>query len=321
MKKVLAIALALAMVFCLVACGGGKKEEPATYQFGLGVSNSVTPKSATAEADGSAQLNATYAIILVDKDGKIAKCEFDVAQETVTVDAKGATTFNEIPTKRERQYDYGMQKASPIGKDWFEQADHLAEKLIGLTKDEALAKLAVDDQQHATDADILAGCTIHINDFVEAIKNAFDHLEDAGAAVDIQLATSINNTPKDGESYQFNIYVGGSAKDAEGKLTAVQIDCSQITFTLDGAGTVTAPEDLRSKYNKAEDYGMKKASAIGKEWYEQTEFLGEHMEGKTVDEIKAMPVAEGKATDADVLAGFSMGHIDDFITAVVKAWQ
>jgi hypothetical protein len=319
MKKVLAIALALAMVICLAACGGGKKE-PETFQFGLGVSNSVTATSATADAAGNAQVDATYAIILVDKDGKIAKCEFDVAQEKAAIDATGVATFNELPTKREREYDYGMTKASPIGKDWFEQADYLAEKLIGLTKDEALAKMAVDDQAHATDADVYAGCTIHITDFVEALKNAFDHLEDAGAATDIQLAVSINNTPKDGESYQYNIYVGGSAKDADGKLTAVQIDCSQITFKLDGAGTVTAPEDLRSKFNKAEDYNMKKASAIGKEWYEQTEFLGEYMEGKTVDEIKAMPVAEGKATDADVLAGFSMGHIDDFIACVVKAW-
>ncbi len=319
MKKVLAIALAMVMVFCLAACGGGKKE-PETFQFGLGVSNATTATSATADAAGNAQVDATYAIILVDKDGKIVKCEFDVSQQKAAIDAKGVATFNEIPTKRDRGYDYGMTKASPIGKDWFEQADHLASVLVGLNREEALAKMAFDDQAHATDADVLAGFTIHIPDFVDALANAFDHLEDAGAAVDIQLGTAINNTPKDGVSYQYNIYVGGSAKDADGKLTAVQIDCSQITFTVDAAGAVTAPEDVRSKYNKGYDYGMTKASAIGKEWFEQTEFLGESMEGKTVDEIKAMPVAEGKSTDADVLAGFSMGHIDDFIKAVVSAW-
>ena len=306
------------MVLGLAACGA--KKEPETFQFGLGVSNSVTAKSATADAAGNAQLDATYAIILVDKDGKIVKCEFDVAQEKAAVDAKGAITEQPLPTKRERGYDYGMTKASPIGKDWFEQADHLASKLIGLTKDEALAKMAVDDQAHATDADILSGCTIHITDFVAALENAFEHLEDAGEAVDIQLGIAMSNSPKDGESYQYNVYVGGSAKDAAGKLTAIQIDCSQIKFTLDGAGTVTAPEDLRSKYNKKYDYGMQKSSGIGKDWFEQADHLGECLEGKTVDEIKAVKLEEGKAVDADILAGCTIGHLGDLIGAVVNAY-
>ena len=104
MKKVLAIALALAMVFCLAACGnGGQKEtEPETYQFGLGVCNDVSAKSATAESDGSAEVDPYYAIILVDKDGKIVKCEFDVAQEKATISASGAATFTEAKTKREK---------------------------------------------------------------------------------------------------------------------------------------------------------------------------------------------------------------------------
>ena len=319
MKKVLAILLALVMVLGLAACG--KKEEPKTYQFGLGVANSVSATSATAEKAGQAQVNPTYAIILVDKDGKIEKCEFDVAQETASIDTKGVATFNEIPTKRERGYDYGMTKASPIGKDWFEQADHLAAQIIGLTKDEALAKLAVDDQQHATNADVLAGCTIHINDFVDALKNAFEHLEDAGTATDIQLGVTMSTTPKDGESFQFDINVGASAKDADGKITAVQIDCSQLKFTLDAAGTVTAPADLRSKLNKQYDYGMQKASAIGKDWFEQIEHLGEYMEGKTLDEIKGISLVDGKATDADILSGCTIGHLDGIIGAVVNGWK
>ena len=320
MKKVLAIALALAMVVCLVACGGGKKE-PDTFQFGLGVANSVSASSATAEKDGQAQVNPTYAIILVDKDGKIVKCEFDVAQETAKINAAGVISFDEIPTKRERGYDYGMAKASPIGKDWFEQADHLAAQLIGLTQEEAMNKLAFDDAQHATDADVLAGCTIHINDFAAALANAFEHLEDAGTAQDIQLGVVVSTTPKDAESFQFNVYVGASAKDADGKLTAVQIDCSQLTFTLDAAGTVTAPEDLRSKYNKAYDYGMTKASGIGKDWFEQSDHLGECMEGKTVDEIKAIELVDGKATDADILSGCTIGHLGDLIGSVVNGWK
>ena len=322
MKKVLAVLLVLVMVLGLAACG--KKEEPKTYQFGLGVSNEVSATSATAEKAGTAEADPTYAIILVDKDGKIVKCEFDVAQERASVDAAGAITYTDAPTKREKGYDYGMTKASPIGKDWFEQADHLAAQIIGLTKDEAIAKIAVDPETNkSTNADVLAGCTIgHMNSFVEALVNAFDHLEDAGEATDIQLGVAISNTPKDAESFQFNIYVGASAIDANGKLTAVQIDCSQLTFTLDDKGTITAPTDLRSKFNKGFDYGMTKASPIGKDWFEQSEHLGEYLEGKTVEEIKGISLDEGgKATDADILAGCTMGHLGDLIGSVVNGWK
>lgn len=321
MKKVLAILLALVMVVAMTACGGGKKE-PETFQFGLGVANSVSATAATAEKDGQVQVNPTYAIILVDKDGKIVKCEFDVAQETAKVNAAGVWSFTEAPTKREKGTDYNMAKASPIGKEWYEQADFLAEKVIGLTKDEVLTKLAYDAENHPTDADILAGCTIHINDFVDALKNAFGHLEDAGTATEIQLGVTMSTTPKDAESFQFDINVGASAKDADGKLSAVQIDCSQLKFTLGEGGAITSPADLRSKYDKGTDYGMTKASPIGKEWFEQADHLGESLEGKTVDEVKAVAIdADGKATDADILAGCTIGHLDGLIGSVVNGWK
>ena len=51
LKKVLAVVLAMVMVLGLAACG--KKEEPKTYQFGLGVANSVSATSATAFHAGS----------------------------------------------------------------------------------------------------------------------------------------------------------------------------------------------------------------------------------------------------------------------------
>lgn len=104
--------------------------------------------------------------------------------------------------------------------------------------------------------------------------------------------------------------------DADGKIVDVKIDEAQTKPDLAvDAGNVA---DLRTKLEKKEDYAMKAASPIGKEWYEQIAAFEAWAKDKTVDEIKAGVGEDGYPTDADLKAGCTM-HASGFVTAVANA--
>lgn len=107
--------------------------------------------------------------------------------------------------------------------------------------------------------------------------------------------------------------------DADGKLIDVKIDEAQTKPDLaKDSGNVT---DLRTKYEKKEDYAMKSVSAangIGKEWYEQADHFMSWAKGKTIDEIKAGVGTDGYPSDADLKAGCTI-VATGFVSAVEKA--
>lgn len=89
--------------------------------------------------------------------------------------------------------------------------------------------------------------------------------------------------------------------DADGKIVDVKLDEAQTKPDLDvNDGTV---DDLRTKLDKQEDYGMKDISPIQKEWYEQAAAFETWAVGKTAAEIRAGVGEDGKASDADLSAG------------------
>lgn len=79
----------------------------------------------------------------------------------------------DVLSKQELGDAYGMKPASGIGKEWFEQADALAAYCVGKTYDEVVAGLAMDEAGHATDADLLTGCTMKVGGFVKALEKAY----------------------------------------------------------------------------------------------------------------------------------------------------
>ena len=104
--------------------------------------------------------------------------------------------------------------------------------------------------------------------------------------------------------------------DADGKIVDVKIDEAQIKpdLTKDN-GNVT---DLRTKLAKQDDYAMRAASPIQKEWFEQVAAFEAWAKGKTADEIKAGVDAEGNPTDADLKAGCTIKS-NGFTEVVAKA--
>ena len=91
MKKLLMALFCVLTLVGLVACdddntnddntqqdGGEQTPAEATYKLGMGV-----VVSTASSKNGLAQVDATVATVVVDKDGKIVACRIDVAQNKV----------------------------------------------------------------------------------------------------------------------------------------------------------------------------------------------------------------------------------------------
>lgn len=112
------------------------------------------------------------------------------------------------------------------------------------------------------------------------------------------------------------------AINEDGTLGKVIIDVAQskVEFDKDGQLITDINELQKPKNELKEDYGMKVASSIDKEWYEQAAALAEWMEGKTIDEVKGMKVEDGKAAEAELTSAITVG-VGDYLAAVEEAYD
>lgn len=169
MKKIIAITLAALL---LAGCGAS------TVKTGLGNTISIAKsKDATAEAGGVAQVDTMMAAVTVDGAGKIVGVQIDTAQVKVGFDATGKITADKaaaLKTKRELGNDYGMKKASGIGKEWFEQVDDLQKWMVGKTSDQIknMKVKEVEGGKLTDEADINTKVTVKITDFIETVTEA-----------------------------------------------------------------------------------------------------------------------------------------------------
>ncbi|MEG0274750.1 MAG: FMN-binding protein, partial [Longicatena sp.] len=69
----------------------------------------------------------------------------------------------------------------------------------------------------------------------------------------------------------------------------------------------------KTKKELVDDYNMKQASPINKEWDEQVDFFEDYVEKNGVDKIKVN--ADGKAENDDVKSGCTIS-VDGFIAAI-----
>ena len=91
--------------------------------------------------------------------------------------------------------------------------------------------------------------------------------------------------------------------DADGKLAGVMLDELELSVSGGSTGSVTTPEDVRSKRTKGEDYPLAAASSLGKGWAEQADWFADYLTGRTPDEVKKLKTDEnGKPQDADLVS-------------------
>ncbi len=314
MKKILALVLALAMCFCVVACGNNEdvsSNEPATAEYKLGMGVSVSLDSSK---DKTAQADATVATVIMDKDGKIVAADLDCAQTKVTADAKLDEV--DLRTKKEKKEDYGMTVASPIGKEWYIQAAAFAEKMVGKTAAdiEAMTTEEKNGHQVSTDADIYAVCTMDITAFKAAFLAACkdDQAKTFTAAEGFKLGLGVSTDVSGSTAEKAQLYstFSAAAVDAEGKVLAAIVDAIQPTVAFAADGTVGDKTFKDTKRVLKEGYNMKGVSPIGKEWYEQAAAYTDKMVGKTAADIEAIETEvknnHNVAVDADIYAVCTM---------------
>lgn len=80
--------------------------------------------------------------------------------------------------------------------------------------------------------------------------------------------------------------------DHEGKIISVTFDCVEASANYINGGDVTWENNIRSKRELGSNYGLKKYSSIGKEWYEQVDALEDYCIGKTVSDVSSMQMKE-----------------------------
>ncbi len=115
--------------------------------------------------------------------------------------------------------------------------------------------------------------------------------------------------------------------DADGKIVKCDIDTVAYTANWTVAGediTNENDEDIKTKYELGTAYNM---SAYGSdvngdgkvlEWFEQVDAFCKVVEGKTIDEVKAMVVNGYQGNEEIMNAGCTIG-ITDFVMALEKA--
>lgn len=282
MKKILTTLCAVAMLAGCTA-GGSKKsstntastkeETAATVMVGTGSVTNVSNKTKEG-SDTAAQFDTTFASVVLE--GNVIKyVYFDVAQDKVTYDATGhVTSDNTASTSKKALGDkYGMKDKSSIKKEWYEQVEALEKWAVGKTVEEVLNMPTTQkDEKHTVSAD-----------------------------KDLMTGCTIGVT-----AFQ-------QALDKDGKVVFTQTDVAQNAVKFTTAGVVDGEAvAIATKGEKKDEYGMKKVSSIGKEWFEQNQAYDDWTVGKTGKEIAGMEVTtnEGGKTvtaDKDLMTGCTIG--------------
>lgn len=140
----------------------------------------------------------------------------------------------------------------------------------------------------------------------------------------LAIVTSIGKSADAGEidgTVQTDMDVAAVVVDSEGRIVDCTIDSLQTTVQFDGEGKITTDlaAEFLTKQELGEQYGLKGASSIGKEWNEQADAFAEYCIGKTAQEISGIAVTEeGQAEDEDLAASCTI-NFGGFQELVVKA--
>lgn len=349
MKKMLWIALLLTVVLFMVAgCGETPAEEApeeetptaeAITSLGLGVVTSIN-RSLDYNEDNEilamAQVDNVIVVAAFDSEGKIAGVLIDAAQTRVNFDEEMQVASDltaEIRTKKELGDDYGMRVASQIDEEWDEQILSLETWMIGKTLDEVKA-LGLTERGAPDDPDLATMVTITITDYIAALEKAYNsavpvgpgsvmiglgHTVSIGRSVGYRMVETTEILPM----AQVDVVIAGAAFDVDGGVTGILIDAAQTRVNFDAEGQVTSDRaaNYLTKKELGADYGMLRASEIGKEWYEQIAALEEWMIGKNVDQVKAMSLQESGAPDDPDLVTTVTITVTDYLAVFEEAYD
>lgn len=322
MKKFIAgLAAAALLVLPLSGCGGGKE---AKTGLAVMISNSDYEQKAPEEGkDGVLQVTAFAAGALVDNSGKVIKMQLDVVQSKFdyTAEGKVKTTADTVfKTKKDLGPEYNMKPVSGIGKEWNEQAEAFEEYVKGKTADE-IRGIAVE-KGVPTDEDLKSSVTVNVENWKEVAARAVENAKAIGAKADDKLGLGLYSTAeqtKEDSASQYNHYTVITL-DKDNKITSSVLDASIAAYGFaDGKLADDIHKEVKTKQVLKEDYGMKGASPIGKEWNEQADAFAAWTVGKTPSEVEGVAVDENNhPTDEDLKTSVTV-NVNGFQAVYAKA--
>ena len=330
-KKLLSVLLAVGMVASLTACGGAKD---ATYKLGMGVVVEDSTKT------GTAQIDATVATVVTDANGKIVSCYLDVAQTKISTEngELGDVAAVDLRTKQEKGDDYNMVAYGGAISEWYAQADFFAQQVIGMTGDEVAAIETVAKDEHHTvakDEKILAGCTMDITAFQEAIAKACkdEYAKEftaksfklgLGTVTSVDASSASASADADGAANMYS-HFAAVAVDENGKILADLIDAIQPKISFNTAGEESAFNFTDTKKYLKFDYNMVAYGNSVGEWFEETKAFEDYIVGKDAAGVTGMPTVVNESghhvvteADADLLASCTIS-VDTFQESIAKA--
>ncbi|HZK58027.1 MAG TPA: hypothetical protein VFD17_06935 [Clostridia bacterium] len=321
--------------------GDGLPQDRDIVKMGLG---SITSINDSTEAEGDkgprAQVDTTTAAVAFDKNDKVVKVTIDTAQTGVEFDTSGKLVTDkegEFRTKTELGFDYNMKRASDIDKEWFEQIAELEKWMEGKTVNEIKAmKVKERDLSHThvpDEPELTSTVTITVGDYLEAVERAHRNsvAVSAGAGAlglghEISIGSSEPAKEDKGPVAQVDTTMAATLFDRDGRVVKTIIDTAQTNVEYDTKGKLVTDKEgqFKTKVELGNDYNMKRVSDIGKEWFEQIAELEKWIEGKTVDEIRAMRVKERDPSHTHVpdepeLTSTVTITVQDYVAAVAKS--
>ena len=219
-----------------------------------------------------------------------------MVQAQVEFENNNAVISGDYLTKKQLGDDYEMKDYSEIGKEWYEQIEAWEEYVTGKTVDEILGLEYYErDESHKfvpAEEDIMSSVTITVEDYNEVIKKAWDNKKEVENLEKLGLGISVDPSSSSEGSVRINTTISAIGLDSEGKIAAAIIDTVQPSLELEENSFLETHDEVLTKKELGDDYGMVDYSEIGKEWYEQIEAWEEYVIGKTVDEILGLEYYE-----------------------------
>ena len=314
MKKFVTFLLLACMMLSLAACGSSGTE----YKLGMGVSLSTDSSK-----ENNAQVDATVAAVVTDKDGKIVACRLDVAQSKMDVTGGAVDAAKTFKTKMELGDDYGMVAYGNAIAEWYDQAKAFESYVVGKTAAEVEGiETVVNDSGHnvSTDEALLAGCTMDITAFKAAVVKACNDEKgttftgkDFTLGVAAITAADESTAATDSEDAQVKMYTEYAAAvvGKDGKILAALTDATQPKITADKNGQITGAEFKGTKRELGADYGMVAYGSAIAEWDAQAKAFADYTVGKTAAEVAGIETTVNDSghnvtTDETLLASCTM---------------
>ncbi len=320
MKKLWAIFCGLTLLLCLAACGE-KEETPTPSGTANGDGRSLGLGSVnTLAVDGNEKttVKTTVAAVVLDKDGKITECKLDEAEFPVELKNGALQVAVDLLTKGETEdytlTDRDLGAGNTSNASWDDQVEAFCDYVEGMTGNQVSAIAATDGK-----SEMIEGCDLIITDFISAVHEAtkMAKAKNIAAGDELELAVSV---AKSGESTdakpQFDIEMAAVTLGGGDRITACITDTAQAKLTIENSLFSHAAGKMDTKRGKGDGYGMKQASSVKKEWYEQADAFDAYAVGKTAEELSKLSVGNDGKTDA--ISGCTMA-ISGMLKNAVKA--